>query len=352
MDFNNKDRKKTKINLSDVVPGMIIAQTLTNPFGAIIVHDGTIVTESLIHKLQLLNITKLYIYAVSDKEIERNQPHFSKTYDKGKEMVVDFIKDVGNGKSASLDKLIKISDHLLSHMSHTQEVIDTISSLRTVDEYLYTHSLNVSLLSALLGRWLKFDDATIKLLSFSGLLHDIGKTQIPDEILNKPGKLNPEEKEIMDKHPWLGYKLIENIPSMNKNVLLGVLLHHEREDGSGYPMRFKRNKIDAFGKIIAIADIYDAMTSDRVYKTKNSPFEVLKMFEDQCFGLLDPQYLITFLSNIANYYVGDFVKLNTGDIAEIVYINPHHVSKPLVRIDNSYVDMFHMNSLEIVELIK
>ncbi len=352
MDLNNKDRTKVKINLNDVVPGMMIAQTLTNPYGAVIVHDGTIVTESLIHKLKFLHITKLYVYDTSDKEIVLNQQHFSKTYDTGKEMLEDFIKDVGNGVTPSMGKLRDISDLLLSQMTHTQEVIDTISTLRNIDEYLYTHSLNVSLLSALLGRWLNFDDTTIRLLSFSGLLHDLGKIKIPDEILNKPGKLTPKEREIMNKHPWLGYKLLEKIPSMNKNVLLGVLLHHEREDGSGYPMRFKRNKIDAFGKIVAIADIYDAMTSDRVYKTKTSPFEVLKMFEDECFGLLAPQYLMIFLSNIANYYVGDFVRLNTGDIAEIVYINPHHVSKPLVRIDNSYVDMFYMNSLEIVELIK
>ena len=348
---NNTLERKICINLDELVPGMIIAQTLSNQYGATIIYDRTVLTPVLIHKLQNLSYDRIYVYDISEKEIDENTNRFSVSYEQSQSMVKDMLKDVGDGRPLDMQKVRSVSTLLMGRIDTSRDVIDAISQVRTTDEYTYTHCINVSLICSLMGRWLKLDDISIKLLTYSGLLHDIGKSKISNSILEKPGKLSEKEFEIIKKHPALGYKILEKIPSLNKNVLMGVLMHHEREDGSGYPLGAKNQQIHYFAKIVALSDIYDAMTSDRVYHAKQSPFSVLEMFENNSFGLLEPRYIMVLLSNIANYYIGDLVRLSSDEVGEIIYINPHHVSRPLVRIDNSYVDLYQEPSLKIIELL-
>lgn len=342
---------KVQINIKDITPGMMIAQTLTNRYGATIIHDRTILTPNLIQKLINLGYNQVVVYELQEEEIEDNKHKFALYYEQSQVVVKEMIKEVGDGRPIDMEKLRSVSSLLLEQSENNRDIIDAIGQVRAASEYTYTHCVNVSLICMLLGKWLKFDEVSIRLLAYTGLLHDIGKSKISNDILDKPGRLSDKEYDIVKQHPSLGYKILEKIPSMNKNVLMGVLMHHERENGSGYPLGARDNQIHYFAKIVAIADIYDAMTSERMYRPKQSPFTVLEMFENESLSLLEPKYLMTFLSNIANYYIGDLVKLNTGETAEIIYINPHHVSRPLVRIDNSYVDLFEEPSLKIVEML-
>ncbi|MGE4282148.1 MAG: HD-GYP domain-containing protein [Clostridia bacterium] len=344
--------KKLEISIAEALPGMVIAETLTNLYGGVIVYSDTIVNKRLIDKLSCLGFSKILIYDMNTTEIEVNQNYFSSSYNEGKLLVKDMIKDVGDGKPVDLKKLRAVSTLLLDQIDNNRAVIETIGQVRQSNEYTYTHCLNVALLSSMLGRWLGFEEIKVRLLTYTGLLHDIGKAKISNTILDKPGPLTAAEFEIMKTHPVLGYKLIEKVPSINPNVALGVLMHHEREDGSGYPFGAKGNQIAEFGKIIALTDIYDAMTSERSYKPRQSPFEVFEMFENHSFGVLDLKYSRVLLTNIANYYVGDLVRLNTNQIGEIIYINPHHISKPLIRIDSTYVDLYFESQIKIIELIK
>ena len=203
----------------------------------------------------------------------------------------------------------------------------------------------------LIGKWLKYSPDMIKELLQAGLMHDVGKSKVPIEIINKPGALTSEEYEEIKKHPIYGYRILENIPNIHKDICMGVLMHHEREDGSGYPVGAKSSKIHHFAKIIAVADIYDAMTSKRSYKEREAPFKVFELMERHSFGVLDLNVMNAFLSNIAAYYIGDFVRLSNGDIGEIIYINPRQVSKPLIRTEKGYIDMVEDPELHILELI-
>jgi putative nucleotidyltransferase with HDIG domain len=223
--------------------------------------------------------------------------------------------------------------------------------MREADEYTYTHSVNVSLLSMLIGKWLKLDYYSIKSLVSAGLLHDIGKGKISPDILNKPGALTDDEFEEIKKHPAYGYQIAEKIPEVSDDILKAILMHHEREDGSGYPLGLKSEQIHDFAKIVAVADVYDAMTSNRAYRTMICPFDVIESIEKDNFGTLDHRVVSVFLKNIASYYMGDFVKLSNGDIGEIVYINPFNISKPIIRAANSYIDLSNEKKLKILELI-
>lgn len=344
--------KKVFISVRECEPGMKVAETIYNNFGAIIIAQDTILDEHLIRKLGFLDINRVRIYHERHDTITENSPQmFRLEYNKNIDVVKDLLHDILSGKDLSMQKVNSITQSIFERINENRDIIGCLNLIRSADEYTYTHCMNVSLLSMMIGKWLKFDHHRIKLLVQAGLLHDIGKCKIPDEILNKPGKLLPHEYEEIKKHTTLGYRIVERVPSISKDICMGVLMHHERIDGSGYPLGVKGLQIHDFAKVIGISDVYDAMTSNRVYHEKESPFEVFELMENNSFGILDPVVVNTFLKNIADYYIGDFVRLNTGEVGEIIYINSRHISQPLIRVDSAYVDLTVERSIKVRELL-
>lgn len=327
---------KREIHISECRSGMVVAEDIYNVFGTIVAIHGTTLDEHIIDKLKLNRIEEFTIYK---DVINPSKTEFRESYKKNVEGIKDIIKEIGNGDDVPIDEISSLSDDIIEFTSKTGSVINWLNGMKNVDNYTYNHSVNVAFISLMIGKWLGFGEEKLKLLTTSGLLHDVGKALVPESILNKPGKLNEQEFEEIKKHPTYGYRIVEKIQGLPKSVAYGVLMHHERENGKGYPMGAKGSQIHEFAKIIAIADVYDAMTSDRVYHEKESPFKVLEMMEKEAFGVLDPKYYMPFLNNIANYYIGDIVIINTGEEAQISYINPREVSRPILRIDNSFIDM-------------
>lgn len=242
-------------------------------------------------------------------------------------------------------------DSVINMADEKMDLIRSMNQIRSSDEYLYTHSMNVAMLSMLIGKWLKYEDKKLQALVQAALLHDIGKIKVPLEILNKPGKLTDAEYEEMKKHSEYGYRMLEEKGNISMDICLAVLMHHEREDGSGYPIGAKSNRIHDFAKIIAVADIYDAMTSERVYKERESPFEVFELMEEKTIGQLSVEVVLTFLNNIASYYIGDLVMLDNGEVGEIVHINPRQVSKPIIKVKEKYLDLTVEKNIKIKHLI-
>jgi putative nucleotidyltransferase with HDIG domain len=231
------------------------------------------------------------------------------------------------------------------------DVINYLHLVRPMDDYTYSHSLNVSLMSIIIARWMNLSEAEIDEIATAGLLHDIGKTKISDKLLLKPGKLTDLEFDELKKHPILGYMMMENVKDATLNMKYSVLMHHEKIDGSGYPVGALDEEIPLFPKIIAIADIYDAMTSNRAYRNRMCPFEVIKNFEMQTFGKLDTRILTVFIKNIANTYMGDFVELNSGEICEIVFINQNRIWQPIVRFGDEFIDLSQDNDKRFIKAI-
>lgn len=138
---------------------------------------------------------------------------------------------------------------------------------------------------------------------------------------------------------------------ISKGIKLGVLMHHERIDGSGYPLGAKGDQIHQYAKVIAIADVYDAMTSDKVYSKRRSVFNVLKYMQDEMVNLLDRVMLSVFIERIVSHYIGDYVLLNTGEIGELVHVNPMYPLKPIVKVQNVFVDLYYEKDTELSDLL-
>jgi putative nucleotidyltransferase with HDIG domain len=344
--------RKVSVNLSLCRPGMHMAETIYNEHGAIIIGQNTILDEHLIHKLRRLNIASVKVFDDENNMFKIDSTEvFTSEYKENLEVVKDILHDISTGKNIDAEKVNHVSDSVFQKINENRDIVGCINQIRDIGQYTYTHSVNVSLISMLIGKWMKFDEDKIKKLVLAGLLHDIGKGRISQDILNKPGSLTEDEFEEIKMHSVYGFRVAETELNLPKDVCAGILMHHEREDGSGYPMGIKGDQIHPFAKVIAIADVYDAMTSNRVYKKKESPFEVLELMEERSLGYLDAIALNAFLTNIAAYYIGDTVLLSSGALGEIVYINPRHISKPLVRVGNEFIDLAVNNKIKVLELI-
>lgn len=245
----------------------------------------------------------------------------------------------------------RLSDMLLNTKDDFGLILKSIIVSRKVDEYTFRHSVNTAALALMMGKWLDFSERSLRLLCYSGLLHDIGKSKIRLEVLNKKGPLTPKEYEEMKEHPKLGYEIVKKIPYIDNRVSFAVLMHHEREDGSGYPLKLTSSSIHTFGKIIAIVDTFDAMTSNRVYRGKISPLKVLKHIKEESFSKLDPVYSNIFISNLLDYYIGDEVLLNNGSIGKIIKMNINDITSPLIKVDNTFYDLSKNKDITIKDML-
>ena len=359
--------EKKTIFIFDAEPGMILASDVIAQDGSLIAASGA--------KLDLTSIAKLSDYHileidVEDRPVEPVQEEYvgieevftssapaeePTYYDKiretpeFKEFCEDYELDVNELKNG-LNDIVKRNapineEELLAHTmsivdkhNNTLQLFDMLHSLRQFDDQTFAHSINVALISSIIGQWLHFSREDIKVLTLSGLLHDIGKLDIPDEVLNKPGRLSPEEFDIIKSHVKIGYEYLKNQPIDNR-IKEACLMHHEKCDGSGYPFGVKSDKIPVFAKIISIADVYDAMTAARVYRKGLCPFTVIHEMENQCFSSLDPKYAIPFLKNVISSYIHTNVTLSDGRVGEVVLINDRALSKPSVICNGEFIDL-------------
>lgn len=355
--------RKVRVVIDACLPQMVTAETIYNHYGAVIVWENTVLDDTAITRLKEFGIDTIQVYEGSlpdgkvqaeEKSSVKSEPgsvSFVKSYEKDTDEFKSILHDLSVGKTVSLNKTVEIANSLYSRKSSNRDIIDCITQIRKVDEYTYYHCINVSLLCMLMGKWLKLSPEDIYMLVQAGLLHDIGKSLISAEIINKPGKLTEEEFEKVKKHSEYGYYLVKNLKGIDTRVAEAVFYHHEREDGSGYPMGLTGSQISQFAKIIAVADTFDAMTANRTYKTKESPFHVFELMQNGCFGYLDPVVLDTFLSNISHYYIGYKVKLSDGQIAEIIYINKQQYGKPVLKVNNNYIDTLVSHNISIEEVL-
>jgi len=363
-----------KVSIRDIKPDMVLARDVVTSGGTVLLAKNTMLNN--INYTKLLTSGVGYIYVVSGSIDEKTasftekermatsleqqrrpivkRPEFiafQNAVDINTEEAKQCIRAISNGGNIDLAHLFSITEDIMSTLRCKNDVLTFIGFIKESDEHTYHHCVNVSLLSNLYGRWLALPENELVDLTTAGMLHDIGKTKIPDAILNKKGKLTDEEFFVMKKHPVFGYRLLQN-QDIPEGIKLGALMHHEKLDGSGYPMGAREEQIGKIAKIIAICDIYDAMTSNRVYRGKICPFEVIKMFESKVYGELDTQYLLIFLNNIAYTYIGSWIRLTDGVEAEVVFINGSQLSRPIVRtLDEKFIDLSVNKNISIDSLV-
>lgn len=216
------------------------------------------------------------------------------------------------------------------------ELFNMIRCVRFSEDSIYSHCLNVALETCVLGKWLKLDNETLNELTNAALLHDIGKTEIASSILNKKGRLTPEEFQVITNHTIIGNRILKNA-GFNISIRNAALQHHERNDGKGYPRGLTGDEIDDFAAMIALIDVYDAMTSPRPQRAPLCSFEVIEEFEKIGFEKYNTKYLLTFLSHLAGMHHNTMVMLDDGTCGRVVYINQSKLSRPIIEKDNGEV---------------
>jgi len=201
-----------------------------------------------------------------------------------------------------------------------------------MDNYTYAHCVNVAVISLILGISLNLSKRNLTYLCIGALIHDIGKSFIPSEILQKPGKLTPEEFEVIKNHSLYGYKFLNNFFSLSSHIKLIVLQHHERFDGLGYPNSISGNKISYLARIVSIADVYDALTSDRPYKRAMCPSDALEYLMSNAGTLFDHDMLNVFCKIVIPFPQGTIVSLSNGDIGVVEETMPNFPLRPTIKI--------------------
>jgi HD-GYP domain-containing protein (c-di-GMP phosphodiesterase class II) len=223
----------------------------------------------------------------------------------------------------------------------------------TSTDYIYHHAISVGILSTFLAKKLHYSNGDCIQIGLAGVLSDCGMAKIQPTLLKKSGALSPAEFDEVKKHTIHGYNMLKKIPSIKEGVLLGVLQHHEREDGSGYPLKVQGSKLHPFSKILAVADVYLAMTAERPYRSKQSPFKVLEMMMKDQFGKFDHQVIRALLSGLSTFSTGSRVKLTNQEVGEIVFIEESQPTRPMIKLDSNgeFIALKTRNDLFIEELL-
>ena len=341
-------KKRKYIRTKQLKPGMKIAQVVVDRMGRNYVDSGTVLDEYTIQSLAKLGIMAVYI---EDGEIEPENPdkilsdeakekvEELRTEDRSKVQLSDSVrKRVSEGiqfiySNANSGEMASVTDSiagdLMTAISANDAMAIDISTLKTSDEYTFKHSVDVATISMVLAKQQGLSKQEIYEIGVAGLLHDVGKTKIPPEILNKPGKLTDEEFEMMKNHSAYGYNMIRNRPEFNPAICLGVLQHHEKINGNGYPLGFESNKICPYAKILTVADIYDALVTERPYKAAYTQRDAVEMIMSMT-NELDMAAMKSFLESMILYPVDSIVQLSNGEKARVVKNNPHYILRPTV----------------------
>lgn len=355
-----------RINTSNLVPGMITAEDVLNYNNQLILPKGLILTDKTITKLAFYSILQVKVEEdtadISDPAA--SEPSYTEKIRKSPEFIKfkkEFETDVNNFKSVindvvekgaplNIDKLMNHTLNILDPSWTCPNVFDMLHCMREYDDATYVHCMNVALICNVFARWLRLPEEGIRLVTISGMLHDIGKTKIPDSIIKKPGKLTASEYDIVKTHPQEGYRMLKSsaLPGV---VLDAVLMHHEKCDGSGYPFGLRSDKIGPYARIVAIADVYDAMTSARIYRGPLCPFKAIALFESEGLQKYDPHYILVFLENVVNTYLLNRVRLNNGVTGTIVYINKDRLSAPTIQTEHGFLDLSIHPELFIEDII-
>ena len=333
----------------DIVQSDIITH---KPRVQLLVRNGTVVTEHLLSSLENFDydFDKIDIVVSRNGEIVSNEQKDVQNQEKPAQEIqrdkaaVNFSEKLKNDAVKAARNLFSdtITTRELSSTSAelSHDITDTILSagtnaniciqdLRVTDEYTYQHSVDVGVLAAQLAKFLGWEKAKVNMAAQAGILHDIGKKQVPLEILNKPGKLTDEEFNVMKLHPVYAYKELSVIRDMPNEIKLGAFEHHEKINGKGYPRGLSGNQITDIAQILAIADIYDALTSKRAYKDGMSSARAAGIMSEMMDGL-NPKYFAEFLKGITLYPIGSRVICTDGFTYRVDKHTPGFPTRPVL----------------------
>jgi len=280
--------------------------------------------------------------------LEQELPVAKKLHEDSLKFAREFIDKAYKEKSVDLERSEGFVAEVITSVARNREALTGLCKLRSYDEYTYTHSINVTVLATAFGQFLGLPEAELLSLGLAALFHDIGKANIPPEVLNKPGRLSDREFQVMKRHPLESYSILKDKRPLEDKVLLAIVEHHEKFDGSGYPRGLQGEAVSMFARVISLADVYDALTSDRVYRKGMPPSRALGVMYGMREKDFHPTMVERFIKCLGIYPVGSLVRLSDGRHALVWSSNAQSPLLPTVKA--AFDDAMHPIPAELVDL--
>lgn len=328
------------INIEKVESGMVLAKEVFDDDGRVLLAANTILTKEYIIRLSIRGYQGVYIEDELSRGIQIDEVISIELRNEGAKAV----------KEGNIDSLKSIAKNIVSQLLEKDKSISLdIKDLRTYDNYTYKHSVNVAVISTIIGIYLSYDEESLYELCLAALMHDIGKTKIDPGIINKPGRLSMMEYRIVQEHARYSYDILDENYLISARTKQAVLHHHENEDGTGYPDRLVGDEIPPYAKIIHVADVYDALTSKRPYKKPYALSEAIEYLMGGSNVLFDRNAVEAFLEAVPVYAKGIDVLMTNGERA-IVVSNTSNPLRPIVRLVDSGKDIDLSNDKDYISV--
>ncbi|SEU07956.1 HD-GYP domain-containing protein [Paenibacillus sp. NFR01] len=362
------------VAVSEIKPGSKIIKDVVTPLGGTLFTKGKVILPRDLEILQAFLIQQVEIEGVQAAEPKPGEgPKAAKTntvkagavvneallsksnsplhdeYDK----MLSLIKQCYRSAGAAPLPMLELRGQLEALIAHLKDyhVLKFVPRALREEDYNYHNAVLSSLTSYKLAQWCAYPQKDWMQVAFAGLLHDIGNTKVDNFLLHKPMTLTHSEAEEVRKHTTLGYQILRTVTAINEGVRLTALQHHEKVDGTGYPLHLDGTQIHAYAKIVAVADIFHAMTLEKSYRKAQSPYLVLEQILKESFGKLDPAIVQIFIQKATELYNGTKVRLSDGRHGEIIFTDRSNPTRPMVQIEGKIVNLMLERELYIQEII-
>lgn len=327
------------VQIESAEPGMRVARDLQDSYGSKLLTKDSHLTQAKIDKLAFMGFAGVYITDDISADIEIEEMISYETRAKGLECI----------KNNDIDGCKEVSDDIVEEIINKGSISLDITDLRSFDDFTYAHSVNVAIYACSIGIGMGYRSVVLSQLVLAGLLHDIGKMEVPKLILNKGGRLSPEEYNVMKEHPIRAYNMIKDRRDISDAVKQAVLYHHENVDGSGYPKGIEAKDQSIYTKILHVADVYDALISNRPYKAPYSPYEAVEYLMGACSIMFDQEAVHALVRYVPLFPKGTEVLLSNGRKAIIYENSGFHNLRPIVKFfDGSVIDLSEEEYVNIV----
>ncbi|NLU42237.1 MAG: HD-GYP domain-containing protein [Firmicutes bacterium] len=305
---------------NDLRIGMVLARSVYDGTGRVVLAKGIALKQLYIERLAELGYAYVYVLdpweTLEDATVDEPISEWTRIQAVASlRETMDAVRETG---SADLRHISRVVDDIIDEISSNPDVLVSMVDIKSYDNYTYSHSVNVCVLSVMLGLEKGLNRSDVKDLGEGAILHDIGKLFVPDEILNKSGPLTDEEFDLVRRHTNDGFEVLRRKRSISLFSAHVAYQHHERLDGSGYPRRLVGDEIHEFAKVVAIVDSYDAMTSDRTYRCALAPNEAISILVRETGSKYDRDLVGRFMKLVAIYPIGSVVRLNNGEVCTVV----------------------------------
>ncbi len=337
--------QKIILPISKCIPGMITAQPIVDIHtGATVIGPNQVLTSENLQNMRKFVHTDIWVYLDSFSKVWNLPAETIENYKKYSKALTKVIGNISPSDEKSIKEFEEMCTHLSSDFNDNHSLVGCTNLIKQLDYDTYTHSLNVAFLSKLICKWTEVSKEISLNVTKAALLHDIGGINLAFDMINKTDNLSYEELAEYEKHPIYSYNIVSKMRDLDPTISKGILAHHERCDGTGFPLKLTAPYINDIGKIIGIADRYE------ILRKKHHIFDTLQIMLTNELTKFDTHMLLTFCNNIANYYIGVYVTLNTGEIGELVFIHPKCIYRPIVKINDKYINLYETPSVKILDI--